>query len=1100
MVTVNRPSLNCAARIARRLAPPVLACVLIFCGSGAQCSIAAQSAPHAPQQKASAHGARIHGVVTSGTLGLPGAYIVAISESSGRKFTAITDGAGAYSLQLPDDGSYVVRAVFRGLTSARQRITIEPGAPNAQPVNFSFDSSANGLSNLSSIWPSVILPPISISALSFQPAESVTGGNSGGSFPAFPGDPQFSGDSFSISGQPSIVNPYFLMADSMRNDFEDGHELQGPAMLPSAGPSAQTTPLPGGIGSAGGNAATPHGEIYWGGANSAFNAQPFNISGPAPHPGYNSNSFGATIGLEPFLPGLTKPSARDFVVISYAGLLSTTLSNQYGTVPTDLERAGNFSQLVDPADGLLIPIFPPRSNTPFPNNTINTPLDPAALALLYYLPEPNLNGAGGLNYHLLTTQGSHSQSVGMSLTHNLGEIASRTNTSTAPSQIINANFNFGSVSNDVTNIFPALDGKNRAQGYALSLGYTVVHGPWVASFSAVSSRNNARVTNPYTNGEDIASTLGLFADGPGTPINTNPFNYGLPNLVFNNFTNFSETQPNSQLTQVFGVSGNAVWTDSSHTVRFGGDLHRVDFNLIGSPNSTATYIFTGLYTQIENPPITPPVPKTGDSFADFLLGLPQNTSLESPNQKAYARQTNFDVFLRDDWRIARNFMLLLGLRYDYYPPFVEKYNRLSTLDYNSDFSDVAPVQPNQIGSVSGARYPRGLVNPDRNNFSPHLGFAWEITKSTVLRGGYGINYTAGQYGAFIQDLAYQPPYANVQVNANIPHDITVFTLQNGFGSMADDGNYSVNRNYRTPYVQNRYLSLQQTLPAGIFIDVAYVGAKGTALDVISAPGFINNQLPFASAFFDFEASAASSTYNALVVRAKKPLRRDLTVQVVYTYSHAIDDASSINAGVPVVIQNWQDLNAEESNSSFDIRHQAIGSFLYQLPFGLKKLYLNKDDWASRVFGNWSLMGSFIAATGMPLTPYISAAVSEVERGTHGSLRPNRVAGTSITSGGGSLKHWFNTAAFTTQFGANQEFGDASRYSIPGPGVDSVNLSLSKILELSGSRSMEFRVSATNAFNHVQFAGVNTQAGASAFGQVNAFQPMRQLGFLARFVF
>ena len=268
MATVNQPHTSCIEQFARRLVPPVLACALIFCGSGAQRSIAAQSAPTpppAPQQKASAHGARIHGVATGGTLGLPGVYIIAISESSGRKFTAITDGAGAYSLQLPSDGSYIVRAVFRGLTSARQRITIEAGTPYASPVNFSFDSSASGLSNLSSIWPSVVLPPISISALSFQPAESVTGGNSGGSFPAFPGDPQFSGDSFSISGQPSFVNPYFVMADNMRSDFEDGHELQGPAMLPSSGPSVQTAPLPGGVGTSGGNAASPHGEIYWGG-------------------------------------------------------------------------------------------------------------------------------------------------------------------------------------------------------------------------------------------------------------------------------------------------------------------------------------------------------------------------------------------------------------------------------------------------------------------------------------------------------------------------------------------------------------------------------------------------------------------------------------------------------------------------------------------------------------------------------------------------------------------------------------------------------------------------------------------------------------------
>jgi trimeric autotransporter adhesin len=935
-----------------------------------------------------------------------------------------------------------------------------------------------------------------------QPATGTTGGNSGAQFPSFSGDASFSGDTFSVTGQTQIAIPYFQMADQMRQDFEDGHELQSPSLQPLAGVMGESTP------SSSVNSKTStvtvartdqlHGEFFWAGGNSALNAEPFVLAGqPRPNPSYNSNGYGVVIGGQPFLPGLTKPSPRDSLVVSYTGQLSRSLVDQYGVVPTELEREGNFSQLTGP-DG-LIPIYPPRSFTPYPNNTIDTPLDPAALALLAYLPKPNLDSSG-LNYRLATTQGIHTNTIGASYTHTFGALTNGTgqtsNTVVQATQSLSVNFNLGEVATDVVNTFPDLGGKQRAQGYSLIAGYTFGKNERITNINIVSARNNSQVRNYFTGQEDVATKAGLFADASGAPINLNPQNYGLPNLVFNNFTGFNETQPNSQLTQIFGVSATSSWTGGPHILRFGGDVHRIEF--FGSPDATGTFIFTGGYTQIERSPDSSPVASTGSSFADFLLGLPQETKIEAPDQKAYTRQTNWDLFVRDDWRVLSNLTLCLGLRYDYFSPFVEKYNRLSTLDYNSDFTDVAAVQPNQIGPVSGAKYPRGLVQPDRDNFSPHVGLAWQAARRTVVRSGYSIDYTVGQYGTFVQNLAYQPPFADVQANGNVPHDLTTYTLKYGFGNLADIGNFAVNRSYRTPYVQVWYLDVQQSLLWGVVLDAGYIGAKGTKLDVISAPGEINS-LPFASAYFDFEDFVGFSTFNALVVRANKRMGNGLVLQSTYIYSHSIDDASSINAGSPIVAQNWQDIPAETGNSSFDIRHQITGSFLYALPFGARAKLLN-HGWISHAVDNWSVSGFFILATGLPLTPYVSASVAEVERGTHGSVRPNRVPGVSIAEGGGHIDHWFNTAAFSADFAPNQLFGDASRYSIPGPGMANVNFSVSKIISLADGRSLEIRGTANNALNIVQYGGVNTQIGSSTFGYVNAVQPMRQITFLARFRF
>jgi hypothetical protein len=332
----------------------------------------------------------------------------------------------------------------------------------------------------------------------------------------------------------------------------------------------------------------------------------------------------------------------------------------------------------------------------------------------------------------------------------------------------------------------------------------------------------------------------------------------------------------------------------------------------------------------------------------------------------------------------------------------------------------------------------------------------------------------------------------------------VACLANGFSGAQTPANYAVKRDYRLPYVQVWNLDIQRSLPLGVVLNVGYNGAKGTRLDVLTAPGIYPNtegQLtPSSGVYFDFEDSVAFSNFNALVVRANKRLQNGISLQATYTYSHSIDDASSVGASSPVVAQNWQNILAEESNSSFDIRHQVKGSFLYELPFGPDKHYLSSGSWASHAFGDWSLSGTYTLATGEPLTPSISASIADVARGTAGSVRPNRVPGTSITAGGGSLDHWFNTNAFSTTFAPGQYYGTAARYSIPGPGTTNINMSLSKTFQFKDTKSLEVRATANNVFNIVQYAGVNTQFDSTAVGQVTSAQTMRQITFLARYRF
>jgi trimeric autotransporter adhesin len=297
-------------------------------------------------------------------------------------------------------------------------------------------------------------------------------------------------------------------------------------------------------------------------------------------------------------------------------------------------------------------------------------------------------------------------------------------------------------------------------------------------------------------------------------------------------------------------------------------------------------------------------------------------------------------------------------------------------------------------------------------------------------------------------------------------------------------------------VQVWNFNLQRTLPENIVLNIGYNGSKGTRLDIVSAPGRTSNS-SLSGVLYDYEQSVAFSNFNALTVSARNRLHDGISLQATYTYSHSIDNASSIggNGGTGTsVAQNWQNLLAEESNSSFDVRHKLTGNFLYELPFGPDAHFLTTGV-LSHALNGVSISGTYTLATGSPLTPVYEATVNEVARGTTASQRPDRVPAASLTAGGGSLDNWFNKNAFVTPAGT---YGTASRYSIPGPGTVSVSSSLSKTMRFSETRTFEMRATASNVFNTVQYSGVDTTLGSGTYGQVTSAGAMRQFTFNARF--
>jgi hypothetical protein len=659
------------------------------------------------------------------------------------------------------------------------------------------------------------------------------------------------------------------------------------------------------------------------------------------------------------------------------------------------------------------------------------------------------------------------------------------------------------------NIFPQLGGKGSSESNSVQAGYTVGYHRITSIFNSSWNRSSSQATNYFTNGVDIATQDGILGPG-GAALNANPLDYGLPIISLSNFTGLSQQQPSFSQAQTISLSETLSWIHGKHNLRFGGDYRRVHRNFLTGSNPTGNFTFSGLFTEDASGDQA-----TGSSLADFLLGLPQQSTIDSVLNKAYLRDNVMDAYATDDWRVLPYLTLNYGLRYEFYAPYTEKYGHLAFVDTNADaaFTGQSEVVAGGTGPFSGT-LPDSLVYPFHKAFAPRIGVALRLPKQTVLRAGFGMNYTVGQYGSFANTMALQPPFANEQTNEESVGNTassacarttpaSCFTLADGFPAPDTTGNYSIEPHYPLPYVQVWNIDVQKTLPWGVVMNVGYNGSKGNHLDMRSAPR-ATPQNPGANPtnlVFTYDQAEAFSKFTAGTLRVNKRLSKGIALGANYQYSHSIDDAGAVNGVDQVVAQNWQDLDAEEGNSSFDIRHQVSGTYLYELPFGKDKFWFTTGA-ASHILEGFSVSGSFAFTSGSPLTPSYAAAVSSIACGTAGALRPNRT-GVSVTAGGGSIGEWFNPAAFSLPTGTPgycNAFGNAARNSITGPGAVTNNMSLSKTVQMGDTRSMEIRATINNVFNTVQYSGIGTVEDAPRFGQVTSAGTMRNFLFLARFRF
>jgi len=776
---------------------------------------------------------------------------------------------------------------------------------------------------------------------------------------------------------------------------------------------------------------------------------------------------------------------------------SRTPFDSLATVPTAAERAGDFSQalITSGAQAGIVPvIYDPQSNpsgprAPFPGNQI--PADqfsPAAVGLLKYIPLSNLPGQVQ-NFHLQASLPSVNDHVMARIGHQLSKKDS-----------LNFVYFFNSMRLDAVANFPELTRhiSVRSQNVVLNETHTFAS-RGVNIFLVNFNRQRSSTLNPFAYTQDISGELGIQG------VSQDPRDWGLPIIQATNFTGLNDAIPSLTRNQTWRFSDFVIWNRGKHNLRFGGELRRIELNSLTDPDARGTFTFSG-FTTSDFTSQGFPVPGTGFDFADFLLGLPQATSVRFGTSSNYFRSQVYAGFVQDDWRLTSRLTLNLGLRYEYQQPFTEKYGHLSNLIFSNGFSTSEVA----TGLAPGA-LPSSLVRGDASNLAPRIGLAFRpwIKRKVVIRAGYSIFYDDSIYSRLAPNLANQPPFAQASVLYTSPSQ--VLTFQDGFPQIAPtvaSNTYAVDPNFRTPYAQTWNLMVENEIAPHLILTVGYMGTKGTQLDLLLAPnralpgsplttqGRLQDQNALA---YTYETSGATSIYHGLNVGLRRQFHGGFSMGGNYTFSKSIDDASSLGGAGRTVVQDNNNLRAERGLSVFDVRQRLTVRHVYEFPLGERKRYLSKGGALARALGNWQISGSTTLQSGTPFTARVLGNLSN-NSGT-GANFSERAQATglpvSLPRDARTTAMYFNTAAFTVP--PVGQFGNAGRNMIPGPPTINFSMALNKSITISREKGIhtDFRIEAENIFNTPNFAGLATVVNAQDFGRVTSVKAMRVLSFTIR---
>ena len=604
------------------------------------------------------------GRVTFNGLPVPGVTVTATE--AGKRLTAVTDQQGAYAFPDLAEGIWRIRVEMLCFAPIERDVAVAPAAPSPE-----WQLQMLPLAEMHGAAAPAAPPPTASVAPSLQPAAPVPAPSSRGKKNAVPtvAPPQ---NGF----QKADVN---ASADASKADKEsdtqavaeagkeanDGFLINGSVNNSANSAFSQSAAFgnfrPGGRG------------LYTGGIgftmdNSNLDASPFSLTGQnTPKLSYNRITGLATFGGPLKIPGMHNNWPNFFV--AYQWTRNRSDSVETGLMPTASERTGDLSQVL----GLQ---GQPVQIAGFPGNVIPQSLiSPQAAALLSLYPQPNFTGSAGYNYQIPAQTVLHQDSL-----------QSRFNKMINRKNMVNGGFNMQDSRSDAPNLFDLVDVTDTLGLNANLYWRHFFSQRFTASFGYSYSHYSSHVTPYFANRVDISGDFGIAGN------DRNPVDWGPPNLQFSTgISGISDVQAANNRFQTSALSANLFWLHGAHNITFGGDFRRQQSNYLTQQNARGSFAFTGAATEIYANGSA--VPGTGSDLADFLLGVPDTSSIAFGNADKYFRDSVSDAFVADDWRVSPGLSLNLGLRWEYGAPVTEEYGRLVDLNVGPNWATAPRCAP-----------------------------------------------------------------------------------------------------------------------------------------------------------------------------------------------------------------------------------------------------------------------------------------------------------------------------------------------------------------------------------------------------------------------
>lgn len=836
------------------------------------------------------------------------------------------------------------------------------------------------------------------------------------------------------------------------------------------------------------------------------------------------HQWGAAAGGPVLIPKVYDGRNRTFWFTAYEGIKSSTPAPFLGTVPTEAQRQGDFSGLLNAGIRIYDP-FSTRPNPSSPGRFMRDPLpdnivpanriDPVAKNMLQFFPLPNLatlDPQGRNNYFNPETAG----------TDKFASWLSRFDHSVSDNHRISARFSWNHRTETTGDTFSNISTGSTSE--RINKGAVIDDTLTINPTTVFNARFGwTRFEEPAIRGKSVGYDVASLGFSPSF-ISQIALPH-IPGISFTGYSGFGGRGARFTNTDLPAAAGSLNKVQGAHIMKAGIDFRVYRETGVDLARPSGTFAFGTDWTR--GPADNAAGAPIGQDLATFLYGLPSSGSVDFNASRA-AQAVYTGLYFHDDWKLTRRLTINLGLRYEYEGPLTERFNRtvrgFDTTAVNPASTDTFPVRG---GLLFAGDHNRGVWSADRSNWAPRIGFAWEAMPHTTIRGGYGIFYQP-----IITDSILQPGFseATPMVVSNDFGQSYQATLQNPFpaglriprGAANGVGTFNglavefIDTGRRHARAHRWSFGLQRQLPGQVVMDLSYTGNHTSNMDVDRNINFVPRDqlstLPTRDqARIDFLTQAVpnplagrlpgttlngatiqrqqlllpypqfvsvaqrrqtlgSADFHALTLKSEKRFSHGLTFLGSYTFSKLLEERSFLNDS---------DTQLERRLAAEDRPHRFVMSGVWELPLGLRP---------NSRFNGWQLQGIYMAQTGQLLT--------------FGNVLHY---GGEVGLDNPDVDLWFNTGVFETaaarQLQSNIRSFPSRINSVRQSGINNFDISLLKNTRITERIRFQARVEFFNAMNHPTFGAANTTPGNTNFGKVTSQSNLpRQIQFAGRLIF